>query len=112
MWTNRADTEKAQILVGAGIAGVLLARVLARTTDSEMLTWVALIVGVPSLVLMCFGVSRFAVTKGRSPAWGFAGVAGYLLLYYVLKPRPPGDDQIQGHRPPPPPPPPGYVPTR
>jgi hypothetical protein len=110
MRTDHTDAEKAQIGMGAGLSGGLLARMMLRTTESDALMLVALAIGLISAAFFCYGVSRLAVSKGRSPAWGLTGFFGYILLNFVLKPKPRVASPIPGY--PPPPPPPGYAPTR
>ena len=110
MRNDHTDAEKARIGVGAGVSAGLLGRLLLRTNDSETLAWVALALIAFSAVSVGYGVARLAVSKGRSPAWGFAGFFGYLLVNYVLKPKPPAVASLYGHQPPPPPP--GFAPTR
>lgn len=109
MRKERTDAEKAQIVFAAGVTAFLAARVLLRISDSPRLDLGALIVALVALVVLCYGVSRLAVSKGHSAAWGFAGVMGFFIVYYLLKPKAPPPDL---RRVPPPPPPPGFVPTR
>ena len=110
MRNDHTDAEKAQIGMGAGLSGGLLARLILRTTDGDALMLVAAAIALVSAISFCYGVSRLAVSKGRSPAWGFAGFVGYLLVNFVLKPKPLAVAPFAGHTSPPPPP--GYAPTR
>lgn len=112
---NLMTTEqRAQVFMGIGIAGAAGMRLLLRTTDGESIQLAAIGLGLLAAVAFCYGTGQYAITRGHSAAWGFAGVFGYLLLRFVLEPKPARGPvpQPAPRRIPPPPPPPGYVPTR
>ena len=117
MRNDHTPAEKAQIAMGAGFSGLFATRMLFRFADSPALQLAAMAVCLAAAACFCYGVGQLAVSKGRSAAWGFAGFFGYLLVNFVLKPRPvpaphTGPGYARPRMAPPPPPPPGYVPTR
>jgi hypothetical protein len=123
MRNERTPAEKAQIGLGVGFSGAFATRLLLRLTDDAWIESIAMVVGLATGVALCYGVAQLAVSKGRSPAWGFTGFFGFLLLRFVLKPLPQPDAWGTPMAPPvppapqyprsmaPPPPPPGYVPS-
>lgn len=120
MRNDHTPAEKAQIGLGAGFSGVLAVRMLLFVSDNELVELLAASVGVIAAVIFCYGVGQLAVSRGHSPAWGFAGFFGYLIVNYLLKPKRPATWQLSPEfphpaesvasalPPPPPPPPPGF----
>ena len=88
MRNDHTPAEKAQIAMGAGFSMALAVRLLVRFTDNPTAQIAAACVALIAAALICYGIGQFAVSKGRSAAWGFTGFVGYILLRFVLKPKP------------------------
>lgn len=112
MTETRAYGAQAQTYLGVGLAASLSGRILLELADGVGILAVAVGLFMIGTAVFCFGVARLAVSKGRSPAWGFAGVLGYFVVGHVLQPRVVEPAPSSARRIPPPPPPPGYVPPR
>lgn len=113
MRDDHSPAENAQIALGAGFSGAIASRLVLRFADDPRVLLIAIAVGLFATVCICYGVGQLAVSRGHSAAWGFAGVFGYIIVRYVLKPRTPvlADLPRRTSSMPPPPPPPGFVPS-
>ena len=112
MRNDHTAAEKAQIGMGAGFAMGLAARMLVRfAAENPALQLAAACLALVAAVLFCYGVGQFAVSQGRSAAWGFSGFVGYIILRFVLKPKPQPSWTSAAEFQPTPSTPPGFSPT-